>query len=210
MITKSLAKKHFSHNERALINAPFFRRVTRRFYIENQAQWGSIKYGWHPRSNMAYSGCGVIAVWNLLVYFNRVPRVGAPAALSNLIWDFERFATVMGGAFGTSIFPIYLYIKRIFKKTRLSFWRSRNSMDRFGENYKAFIVITMNDSKRLTSGLHIVCITTDSRGYSVHNSYRKNSTGNYIVTIPYKTLSEAIDHINKSPLPLAVIGVAED
>ncbi len=210
MITRRLLRSHFAYNEKALVEAPFFRRVSRHFYIENQAEWKSIKYGWHPRSNMAYSGCGVIAVWNLLVYYNRVPRVGTAAALSNLIGDFERCATVMGGALGTSAFPMFFYVKSIFKKARFSFWKPESSMNRFGESFDAFIVTTMNDAKNITRGLHIVCITKDSRGYSVHNSYKKTRTGYYVVSIPYKTLSEAIDNINERPFPVAVIGVRED
>ncbi len=191
------------------MEAPFFHRVSKHFYIENQAQWGSIKYGWFPRSNMAYSGCGVIAVWNVMEFFRRNPRVGTAAALANLIGDFEKMGAVMGGALGTSAYAVFFYLRKYFKKVGFSIAKRKSALDRFGERYQAFVVTTFNDAKNPARGLHIVCITTDSRGYSVHNSYIKTRTGYYVVSIPYKTLSEAIEHICDNPLPLAVIGVAE-
>ena len=209
MITHRTKKLHYTENERVLSDAPFFRRVTRKYYIENQAQWGSIKYGWYKRSNMAYSGCAVIAVWNTFVYFDRFTRVGAASQLSNIIGDFESFGTVFGGAFGTSVIPVFFYLKKYFKKTWISFMHGKRHYDRLGEKYDAFIVNTFNDAKNPARGLHIVCITRDSRGFSVHNSYKKTHRGNYVVTIPYRTLSEAIAHINAAPLPVAVICVKE-
>ncbi len=209
MITKKLCEEHFSYNEPALVAAPFFRRVSKHFYIENQAQWGSIKYGWFPKSNMAYSGCGIIAVWNVLEYFRRVPRVGTAAYLANLISDFEKFGAVLGGAFGTSVYAVFFYLKRYFKKTGFSLAKRKPALDRLGERYQAFVVITPNDALNIARGLHIVCITRDSRGFSVHNAYKKTRAGFYVVSIPYKTLSEAIENICERPLPLAIIGVAE-
>lgn len=208
MISKRLKNEHFSYNEKVLVEAPFFRRRSKHFYIENQAEWGSIKYGWCKRSNMSYSGCGVIAVWNVLEYYRLNPRVGTAAALANLIGDFESFGAVMGGAFGTSAYAVLFYLRRYFKNTGVTFAKTKKSLDRFGEKYQTFVVTTLNDAKNPARGLHIVCITTDSRGYSVHNAYIRTRTGYYVVSIPYKSLSEAIDHICDNPLPLAVIGVS--
>ena len=202
-------KRHYTENERVLVDAPFFRRVTRKYYIENQSQWGSIKYGWHKRSNMAYSGCGVIAVWNTFVYFDRFTRVGAAAALSNIISDFERIGTVFGGAFGTSVIPSYFYIKKYFPKAGITFLHGEKYTDGYGDRYDAFIVTTFNDAKNPAKGLHTVCITKDKRGFSVHNAYKRMRGGQYIVTVPYKTLSQAIGHINDAPLPVVMIGVRE-
>ncbi len=209
MITKKLRNKHFSYNETALVKAPFFRRVSKHFYIENQAEWGSIKYGWFPKSNMAYSGCGVIAVWNVLEYFGRNPRVGTAAVLANLIGDFEKMGAVFGGAFGTSAYAVFFYLRKYFGRIGFTLSKRKSSLDSFGERYQAFVVTTLNDAKNPARGLHIVCITRDQRGFSIHNAYKKTRTGYYVVSIPYKSLKEAIDNICDNPMPLAVIGVAE-
>ena len=62
-------------------------------YIENQHHFGMIKYG---RSDMAYAGCEVIAVYNAL------RTMGEKAGLDELIGHFERDGMVLSGRFGTA------------------------------------------------------------------------------------------------------------
>ena len=209
MISASLGKKHFAHNIKTLSQNGFFGSDGKSHFVEDQARWSDIKYGWYKRSNMARSGCGVIAVWNLLHYFKRIPGIGAPAAFSNLIYDMERCATVFGGALGTSVIPIFFYIKKYFKHVHMSPRFSREYADDFGRRHDAFIVIAFNNISRITDGMHLVCITRDKYGYMIHNCYRRLRTGRYISSRRYRSLSDALDNMTEKPLVTMMIGVAE-
>ena len=209
MITVSLGKKHYAHNIKKLTENRFFGSDGKSHFVEDQALWGDIKYGWYKRSDMARSGCGVIAVWNLLHYFKRLPRIGAPAAFSNLIYDLERTATVLGGALGTSVIPIFFYLKKYFKTVHMSPRFNHEYTEDFGKKHDAFIVIAINNIAKPLDGMHLVCITKDRFGYMIHNCYRRLRTGRYISSRRYQSFSDALDNMTPKPFVTMMIGVAE-
>ena len=69
-------------------------------YIENQAQWGNIRFGNGKHSCMAYSGCEIIAVYNALLALGEKTDV---AGMAELISSYEKLKE---GARGCAKIPV--------------------------------------------------------------------------------------------------------
>lgn len=175
-------------------------------FIEDQQEWSAVPFGWHPKSNMAYSGCGIIAVWNVLVEACRINEKNNRYVLQCLTAHFEQHGAVCGGRFGISVAALYLYLRRNFPKAALTLRHNRFALNAFGLRHDVFVATVFNDTKHLLAGLHTVCITKSENGFAVHNCYRKRN-GAWVVSPNYPTLSEALANVTANPGTVAVIGV---
>ncbi len=149
--------------------------------LESQNSYGSIAYG---RSDMAYAGCEVIAVYNALI------SMGMRADLKDLIQDFEKDGMVLSGRFGTAPYAIRDHLKIKGLKVDTEF-----DPDRYDETAAASdvsILILYNDRRNIFKKVHTVCVTRDHKGYSVHNLY-----GDGRIRGPYKSITELIAQINE-------------
>lgn len=204
---KRVRKKHQMLNENALSTNP-----KRYFgYIENQNEWGNIRFGAHPKSKMKHSGCGIIALWNAFHALNRYPnhlnRTDEAKKMSALITDFEKHGSMLSGGFGISQVALYLYLERNGYHAKAYYTANAHRLDKIGEQHTCFIVTVYNDKSNLLRGLHHVCVTKGSGKFVAHNIYRKNARGKYICGKQCETLSEAIKTIGSSvrPVMLTVI-----
>ncbi len=208
MITLKLSKKHSKDNEKLLAAGDIFHASKDEPYIENQEEWGSIAYGWHPRSNMSHSGCGVIAVWNAFVFLGKIPTEENRIQLfTKMMAFFEKYGTVLGGLAGTSLPGVYLYLKKNTKKSHICVCPGKFHMRSMGINYDAFVVMLLNDRKKLKKGMHYVCVTKDEMGFKVHNGYKKNRMGKWSESRAFPALDDAIMDIGKNIFIVAVIGI---
>lgn len=211
-------------NREALRRGTFWRAGE---YIENQAQWGEVRFG--TSYNMAYGGCGVIAVYNAM------KALGLPAAtedMEGLLEYFQRHGAALGGKYGVVPGAIFSF----WKKRKLPDMAISRTMtvdaarlDRLGEAGMVFIVTACN-GKKLRDWIHTVCITKDAgercaqeqerreqeRGryfreqYWVHNGYHLAELpegGNaYCANGPFASLSEAAGHISANgAVPVMVL-----
>lgn len=165
-------------------------------FIENQQEWGNILYGKdsdYPiiehitnTSNMAASGCEVIAVANALTNLGKKLDNDAMALL---IMNFEQDGMVLNGVFGTS--PMALYEYMLDKGYEASYITSTDPTEikHFAQDYRTFIVTGYNDRNDISRMVHTVCITKNYNGtFTVHNS----GSGPYT----YPTFYEAVQSIN--------------
>ncbi len=176
-------------------------------FIENQFEWKSIRYGWHPKSVLSETGCGIFAVWNILCAAGRIREESAADVLAGLISDFERFGAVFGGRLGISVAAIYIYLKRNFRKAGLCIRHNAFAQNTFGIKYDAIAATVLNDRKHPLKGMHTVCITKSKRGFVIHNAYRKDVKGQWRESEAYPVLSEALSHISSNPFFVVMTGV---
>ena len=208
MISKTLSNLHKQYNSGKLKEGRLM-HTGRPSFIENQQEWTDVKYGWHPKSNMGYSGCGVFAVWNVLYAMKRLGNEAPVEKMVQLIEHFERWGTLAGGLFGTRMVAVCFYLMRHCKTVKSMLPVGRKRLDRFGRQNDAFIVFMLNDWRHPFCGAHIVAITKDGKGFVPHNVYRRDAQGKYLSGVPADSLFLSISHCTKRPLALWIVGVRQ-
>ena len=173
-------------------------------YIEDQIKWQAIRFGTHPRSNLCYSGCGIIAAWNACFALRLLPDW----TMAELIAQFEKKGSVLWGGFGISPLAICRFFRNQHKAVALTYTEKQEPLDRFGNEHDVYIATVWNDRKHSRSGLHTVCITKEKDGFVAHNIYRKGSNGKWIPAEASPTLSQAVNCISKAPKPVVVLGMS--
>lgn len=177
-------------------------------YIENQNAWQEVKFG---ISDMRYSGCEIIAVYNAL------KALGEPVSehtVVDLIAMCEQNGAVLGGKFGTSPYAVEDYFKERGYDVMTTTSRDPSAINRIGEKCDTVIVNAYNNKNDITAMIHTVSITREEEGtYSVHNAYYIDKKGNgidkYVSKDGHGTLQEAIDAISKhASLSICVIGIS--
>ena len=148
--------------------------------LEEQIYYKDIAYG---RSDMAYAGCEIIAVYNALL------SMGRPADLPDLINDFERDGMVLSGRFGTAPLAIRDYFKTNGMSVETVF--DPDSYEETARNSDVSILTLYNDGRSIFHKIHTICITRSDRGYVAHNTY-----GDGQLLGPYPTIPELISGIN--------------
>lgn len=208
----AVIEKHKVQNMKILLNGSPENNGTAIYaenaYIENQNVWQEVKFG---ASDMRYSGCEIIAVYNAL------RALGEPVSertVVDLIALYEQDGAVLGGKFGTSPYALEEYFKRNGYDVIMTTGREPSEINRIGERCDTVIVNAYNNRNDITAMIHTVSITREREGtYSVHNAYyidnKKAGNDKYASKDGYGTLQEAIDAISKyAPLSIAVIGIS--
>lgn len=119
-------------------------------YIDNQHGCADFRYGF---SNIAESGCGVIAAYNLLV------SLGQSELLSEVIYGFEKWGVeieVSWGSWGSNPFKMYKYFNR--KGLRYKKCPSLKTFKNYAKKSKQdnFIITYWNNAEDLSENAHIV------------------------------------------------------
>ncbi len=127
--------------------------------IEDQNALKSLPFG---NTDMAYAGCEVIAVYNLL------QDLGKSISLNVLIETFEKRGAVFNGFFGTSPYALYRYLKKSGLDAVCS--SARKNFDRIAKESRSFIITYYNDAKNIMNMVHTICVTKDENGRLIpHN-----------------------------------------
>ena len=176
-------------------------------YIENQSQWGKVKFGEDSKTDIARSGCGIIATYNALYALGEST---SSQTMVDLISYYERDGAVLGGAWGVSPDAIEDYFIGQGYSVTSTNENAPITINMIGEQYETVIVTAYNDANDITRQVHTVSITKETNGtYTVHNAFQKDTNGKYVSKDGYLTLQEAIDNISsKQPLAINVIGIS--
>lgn len=172
-------------------------------FIENQQELGAFRFGTDKRSDLSYSGCGIIAVYNIITALEGYPAM----PLSALIECFEKRGAVLWGGFGVSAIDIYRFLKRRYPSAGVLLKCDPAGMESFSDKYDAFAVTVWNDSRSLKKGLHTVCITKTEEGYVSHNIYRRDADGRWCRGKECESLYSAVGQTGEYSRPVIITGV---
>ena len=199
-INKEIRKKHFEENA-SILDKDNNGLLKDREYVENQHLWGRVKFGSHKKSNMAYSGCEIIATYNAIL------SIGLSAVMPEIISVFEKSGSALHGGFGIApSFPARFFKKKGCTVKRLT-TRNRQRIDSFGKEHETFLLTFYWDKKDITKQLHTVNISKIDGKYLVHNAYHKAENGRFGAMGPYNTLAEAINAIGENVTPMVIYGI---
>lgn len=179
-------------------------------YIENQAQWGNIRFGSGRHSCMAYSGCEIIAVCNALLALGEKTDA---AGMAELISFYEKDGALLNGDFGTSPRAIFRFFQKRGYRVRGTSSRKADILDAFGGSAATFIVTVWNDCRDIMAQIHTVCLTKNAQGrFVVHNAYQRRE-GRFVQKDAegrgYGRLTEAIAAIHPGAAPIYTIALLE-
>jgi hypothetical protein len=196
-------KKH-NINEISKINC----KIIPDRFIENQAQLGNIAFGKGKHTNMSYSGCEIISVYNALI------SMGEDVSgdfIVKLISHFEKKGSILNGEFGTSPKALYRYFKKHKYKAMITYTSNDDKINNIGKTHDTFIATFYNDKFNIQNMIHTVCITKNKEGqFSAHNAYKKDNNGNYTQTPTTETLTDTINSLGTNPKLISLIGISKN
>ena len=198
-VGKKVREAHFRENGEKNIDSRIF--STGR-YIENQSLWKNVKFGSGKKSSMEYSGCTIIAVYNLLLSLGDKDR-----NILKIIDAFEKRGLALKGDFGIAPYYAYRYLKINGYKARYITSKNRNVIDKFGNSFDGFILTFYWDKYNIFNKLHTINISKENGKFVAHNCYHKDSNGKFGAIGPYDSLSDAVKAPGENTLPLVIIGV---
>ncbi len=147
--------------------------------IERQADFSDMALG---KSNLAISGCEVIAVYNLLQsYSGRDFAVSLPT----LIEIFEKDGILRAGHFGVSPKAIAEYLKGI--GLPINYTTDITDFDVLGYYCDHFILTVLNDREDIFKQIHTFYISKENNNFISHNAglrMRYHSISEIIGAIP--------------------------
>lgn len=158
-------------------------------YIENQYAWKNIAFG---NTNMAASGCEIMAVYNVL----KARNMGSgPQLAGELIAAFEKRGAALKGVIGSSPLSIRAFLKKKGIQTRL-IWRD----DKINEDVQMAIVTLYNDKSSLLYQIHTIAFIRDEeKGFVPHNA-RHSEPG-------YASLKEAVKAVGSNPKTICILEI---
>ncbi len=174
--------------------------------IENQSEWGRIRFGVGRRLSMRYAGCEIIATYNAR------KALGDSVSRDNMaevIDSFEARGAALWGMFGVAPTMIAAYFRKNGFAVQTADGADEAAVERIAQNHKVMIATAYNDKNDIMAQIHTVCITkrTD-RGFVLHNAYHRDKSGQYSASPPYTTVQEAVGHISQREAKLIyLIGV---
>lgn len=156
--------------------------------------------------NISYSGCEVIATFNA---YKALGGWGSPEQMAGLISAYESHGAALLGEFGTSPRAIESYFRQNGFTVTAAYGEKFDEVDSIGRTYHVMIATVYNDKNDITKQVHTVCITGNREsGYVLHNAYLMNENGTYVASLPYKTISDAVNHISRyCPKLIYLIGI---
>ena len=180
-------------------------------YIENQREWGKVKYG---NKDMAYSGCEIIAVINAL---HSMGKDMSKKEVVDLISHFEENGSVFDGTWGTSPMALVDYLKdNTDYKIDYTTTTDYSEIEKIGKRSDTIIATVYNEKDDLWQQIHTINIekTTDGKGelvYYNHNAGWKDVKDEMCQSEPYYSLEEAIKDVHRTnnSASIMVIGISE-
>ena len=131
-----------------------------------------------------FSGCGIIATYNLIYFLTKDENVNFP----KMIEAFEKEGIIIDGLFGTSPLSVEKYLKSNGYNTISSY--NKEEYDNIGENYDAFIMTIYNNKFNIFEGMHFIAITKENGYFHIHN----NGYNSHI--IDYNSISDLLKKID--------------
>lgn len=168
-------------------------------YIEDQENYSDLRYG---SVTVAYSGCEVIAVANVLNALRRAGLIGGEKCpeLPHLLYSFERNGKLLGGRFGTSPGALRDYMRYCGFEAELS--TDRHIFPIIAEKSDVLMLTCYNDGKNLLKEVHTFCISKED-GYRTHNAYHRGNAGPR-----YEQFEDLLRELNGGRAkPICLIGV---
>ena len=180
---EKLIKRNFTQNDISNVQA-YRKRIAekpefRNALIERQADFTDMSLG---KSTLDYSGCEVIAVYNLLLKY----RGGdLKVELPDLIEVFERDGILHAGRFGVSMKSIKKYLGEI--GIEVNYTTDEEDFDLLGHFCDHFILTVMNDREDIFRQIHTFYISKDGERLIAHNAGLR---------MRYYSISEIIGALN--------------
>jgi uncharacterized protein YvpB len=182
-------------------------------YIENQNDWGDVKYG---KRDMAYSGCEIIAVINAL---HSMGYKMESEEVVDLISKFEKKGAIINGEWGTSPTALANYLRNE-KKCIVKCTTSTNydKIQKVVEDSDTIIVTLYNEKDDLSKAVHTINIekSTDENGelvYINHNAYWDGADNEMTRSPFYYSLEKAIKdsrhNDTDNSAPIMVMGISK-
>ena len=180
---EKLIKRNFTQNDISNVQAyrkrmaekPGFRTAI----IERQADFTDMSLG---KSTLDYSGCEVIAVYNLLLKYS---DGDFKVELPDLIEIFEKDGILHAGRFGVSRKSIKKYLGEI--GIEVNYTTDEEDFDLLGHFCDHFILTVMNDREDIFRQIHTFYISKDGERLIAHNAGLR---------MRYYSISEIIGALN--------------
>ena len=180
---EKLIKRNFTQNDISNVQAyrkrmaekPGFRTAL----IERQADFTDMSLG---KSTLDYSGCEVIAVYNLLLKYS---GGDLKVELPDLIEIFEKDGILHAGRFGVSMKSIKKYLGEI--GIEVNYTTDEEDFDLLGHFCDHFILTVMNDREDIFRQIHTFYISKDGERLIAHNAGLR---------MRYYSISEIIGALN--------------
>ncbi len=180
---EKLIKRNFTQNDISNVQA-YRKRIAekpefRNALIERQADFTDMSLG---KSTLDYSGCEVIAVYNLLLKYS---GGDFKVELPDLIEIFEKDGILHAGRFGVSIKSIKKYLGEI--GIEVNYTTDEEDFDLLGHFCDHFILTVMNDREDIFRQIHTFYISKDGERLIAHNAGLR---------MRYYSISEIIGALN--------------
>lgn len=184
-IKRSVRKENRSVNDQVLNSesSPY-----KQGYIENQSEWKNIRFG---RSTMAFSGCEIMAVYNVLYALD---KGRGTKLIGELIEEFEKSGAALKGVIGSSPKSIRRHLLKRGIDCSIV-WKEED----IDPDCKLAIATVYNDKKSLYSQIHTITFTKDENGFRAHNARSRQKY--------YPTLREAINGVGSDPKMICAIQI---
>lgn len=172
-------------------------------YIENQPQWKQVRFG---RYTMDYSGCEIIAACNAIL------SLGGNLTqqeITDFISAYEKKGAVLWGGWGVAPRAICQFLQKKGYETAMTCSRDPGEINRMGEEYGTVIITVYNDRKDITKQIHTMNVSKEDKNrYVLHNCYRTDRDGSYIMGKPYASLWETIESLHGgAAMPICIMGI---
>ena len=163
---EKLIKRNFTQNDISNVQA-YRKRIAekpefRNALIERQADFTDMSLG---KSTLDYSGCEVIAVYNLLLKYG---GGDLKVELPDLIEIFEKDGILHAGRFGVSMKSIKKYLGEI--GIEVNYTTDEEDFDLLGHFCDHFILTVMNDREDIFRQIHTFYISKDGERLIAHNA----------------------------------------
>lgn len=205
-VPRFVRKKHYQQNLVRLEETDWGFWSVPETYIENQSEWGNIRFGVGRRQSMSYAGCEIIATYNA-----RKALGGSVSKryMAELIGAYEARGAALWGAFGVTPTAIAAYFKKNGFEVQTADGADETAVEEIAGSHKVMIATAYNDKNDITEQIHTVCITKNRESrFVLHNAYRIDERGQYRESLPYETLQEAAAHISRQESKLIhLIGI---
>lgn len=205
-VPRFVRKKHYQQNLVRLEETDWIFWNVPEAYIENQSEWGNIRFGVGRHLSMCYAGCEIIATYNA-----RKALGGSVSKryMAELIGAYEARGAALWGAFGVTPTAITAYFKKNGFMVQTADGADEAAVEEIAANYHVMIATAYNDKHDITAQIHTVCITRNRDGkFVLHNAYHRDEKGRYRESFPYETLQEATAHISQRESKLiCLIGI---
>lgn len=205
-VPRWIRNKHFQENRQRLEETNWSFWQDKDALIENQSEWGKIRFGVGRRLNMRYAGCEIIAAYNARKALGERMSKGD---MAKLIAAFEARGAALWGRFGVAPTMIAAYFRKNGFAVETADGADERAVAEIARNHNVMIATAYNDRNDITAQIHTVCVTKRADGeFVLHNAYHRDEKGRFRESRPYATLGEAVSHFSaREPKLIDLIGI---